>query len=504
MAACSTSTSLSADDGPVPSYLKLLEVTVETIAKGFEHVTHLIASVRAVADATSRLAASIAVRDLTVTYPNGTTALRDASFELGPGTICGLVGVNGSRQVDAVQGHHGLPVARRQARCGSAGCPCDEALKRNLVAYVPQSGGRRLELPGSGRDVVMMGRYGHMGFLRRPSRDGPRKVDEALERVGMTRLPRAPDRRAVGRPEKARVPGPRAGAGRRSSSCSTSRSPASTSRPRRPSSTCCASCSAQGHLMLVSTHNLGSVPDFCDQVVLVLTHRARRRPDRDHLHAGQSGAGLRRRAAPFPPRGRGAARGRRSAQRHGADRRRAARGVLRRAAEPASKPPRGTARETKRDDERAAEPLRLRLHGQGHVGVGALVGGACAFLSAFLMLKGWSLMGDALAHSIVPGVAGAYLSALPYAAGAFFAGMLAALGMAFVRSRRGCARTPSSASCSRRSSRRPADGLDQPDLGQRAVDRARQHPRHLRRGRDPGRHHQPPSRSPSCCSSGRT
>jgi manganese/iron transport system permease protein len=66
--------------------------------------------------------------------------------------------------------------------------------------------------------------------------------------------------------------------------------------------------------------------------------------------------------------------------------------------------------------------------------VSALVGGVCAFLSAFLMLKGWSLMGDALAHSIVPGVAGAYLIGLPYAAGAFIAGLLAALGMVFVRS----------------------------------------------------------------------
>jgi manganese/iron transport system permease protein len=66
--------------------------------------------------------------------------------------------------------------------------------------------------------------------------------------------------------------------------------------------------------------------------------------------------------------------------------------------------------------------------------VSALVGGMCAFLSVFLMLKGWSLMGDALAHAIVPGVAGAYLLKLPYAFGAFFAGLLAALGMALVRS----------------------------------------------------------------------
>ena len=67
--------------------------------------------------------------------------------------------------------------------------------------------------------------------------------------------------------------------------------------------------------------------------------------------------------------------------------------------------------------------------------VSVLIGGLCAFLSAYLMLRGWSLMGDALSHSIVPGVAGAYLLKLPYAAGAFLAGMLAAVGMAFVRQR---------------------------------------------------------------------
>jgi manganese/iron transport system permease protein len=65
--------------------------------------------------------------------------------------------------------------------------------------------------------------------------------------------------------------------------------------------------------------------------------------------------------------------------------------------------------------------------------VSALVGGVCAFLSAYLMLKGWSLMGDALAHSIVPGVAGAYILGLPFALGAFFAGLLASIGMSFVK-----------------------------------------------------------------------
>ena len=65
--------------------------------------------------------------------------------------------------------------------------------------------------------------------------------------------------------------------------------------------------------------------------------------------------------------------------------------------------------------------------------VSALVGGVCAFLSAYLMLKGWSLMGDALAHSIVPGVAGAYILGFPFAIGAFFSGILAAFGMQFVK-----------------------------------------------------------------------
>ena len=69
--------------------------------------------------------------------------------------------------------------------------------------------------------------------------------------------------------------------------------------------------------------------------------------------------------------------------------------------------------------------------------VSALVGGVCAFLSAYLMLKGWSLIGDALAHSVVPGVAGAYMLGLPFALGAFIAGGLAAGAMLFLSERSG-------------------------------------------------------------------
>jgi manganese/iron transport system permease protein len=69
--------------------------------------------------------------------------------------------------------------------------------------------------------------------------------------------------------------------------------------------------------------------------------------------------------------------------------------------------------------------------------VSALVGGVCAFLSAYLMLKGWSLIGDALSHSVVPGVAGAYILGLPFALGAFLAGGLAAGAMLFLTERSG-------------------------------------------------------------------
>jgi manganese/iron transport system permease protein len=69
------------------------------------------------------------------------------------------------------------------------------------------------------------------------------------------------------------------------------------------------------------------------------------------------------------------------------------------------------------------------------IAVSGLIGGVCAFLSCFITLKGWSLMGDALSHSVVPGVAVAYAVGWPFAAGAFGTGLLAAVGMAFVKTK---------------------------------------------------------------------
>ena len=82
------------------------------------------------------------------------------------------------------------------------------------------------------------------------------------------------------------------------------------------------------------------------------------------------------------------------------------------------------------------ETLLTPLHYQYMVKailVSGLIGAVCAFLSCFITLKGWSLMGDALSHAVVPGVAVAYLAGMPFAVGAFLTGLLAAVGMGFVK-----------------------------------------------------------------------
>src|SRR5688500_17106475 len=100
---------------------------------------------------------SIEVSGLTVSYPNGHVALRDASFHLGGGSICALVGVNGSGKSTLFKAIMGLV----QPAAGSvriAGEPVRAALKKNLIAYVPQSEEVDWSFPVSVWDVVLMGR----------------------------------------------------------------------------------------------------------------------------------------------------------------------------------------------------------------------------------------------------------------------------------------------------------------------------------------------------------
>jgi manganese/iron transport system ATP-binding protein len=219
------------------------------------------------ADTAPGLVASIAVRDLTVTYPNGNIALRDASFDLGPGTICGLVGVNGSGKSTLFKAIMGF-LSPGAGEVRIAGVSAREAQKRNLVAYVPQSEEVDWNFPVLVEDVVTMGRYGRMGFLRIPSAEDRRKVDEAMARVGMTEF----RKRQIGElsgGQKKRVFLARALAQESLIILLDEPFTGVDVKTEAAIIDLLRELQRQGHLMLVSTHNLGSVPDFCDQVVLV-------------------------------------------------------------------------------------------------------------------------------------------------------------------------------------------------------------------------------------------
>ncbi|MEM6594263.1 MAG: ATP-binding cassette domain-containing protein, partial [Pseudomonadota bacterium] len=133
-------------------------------------------------DATS---GGLSARGITVTYRNGHTALTDASFELPTGTIAALVGVNGSGKSTLFKAIMGF-VPTSAGEITVLGGTVKDALKSNVVAYVPQAEEVDWSFPVLVEDVVMMGRYGHMGFLRIPKPADHRAVEEALERVGMS------------------------------------------------------------------------------------------------------------------------------------------------------------------------------------------------------------------------------------------------------------------------------------------------------------------------------
>jgi manganese/iron transport system ATP-binding protein len=214
------------------------------------------------------LNASLSVQNVSVTYNNGKTALRDASFELGSGSICGLVGVNGSGKSTLFKSIMGF-VTPSSGFVRIAGLAAREAQKRNLVAYVPQSEDVDWNFPVLVEDVVLMGRYGHMGFLRIASANDRRKVDTALERVGMTDY----RKRQIGElsgGQKKRVFLARALAQEGLVMLLDEPFTGVDVKTEGAIVDLMRELKAQGHLMLVSTHNLGSVPDFCDQVVLVL------------------------------------------------------------------------------------------------------------------------------------------------------------------------------------------------------------------------------------------
>ena len=209
----------------------------------------------------------LSVRNATVTYRNGHTALRDATFKIPVGTITALVGVNGSGKstlFKAIMGFVGLA----RGEIAILGQSVNAALKKNVVAYVPQSEDIDWNFPVLVEDVVMMGRYGHMNMMRLATAADHEAVAAALARVGMSDF----RKRQIGElsgGQKKRVFLARALAqdGRvilldepfTGVDVNTEDAIVKLLRSLRD----------EGRVMLVSTHNLGSVPEFCDRTVLL-------------------------------------------------------------------------------------------------------------------------------------------------------------------------------------------------------------------------------------------
>lgn len=215
----------------------------------------------------NNLGTGITTTNLSVTYRNGHTALRNASFEIPNGTITALVGVNGAGKSTLFKALMGfLPPATGEISI--LGMSVKNALKKNIVAYVPQAEEVDWSFPVLVEDVVMMGRYGHMGFLRNPKKADLQSVTSALERVDMINFRHHQIGELSGGQRK-RVFLARALAQNgevvlldepfTGVDVQTEEAIIQLLREMRD----------EGKIILVSTHNLGSVPEFCDRSILV-------------------------------------------------------------------------------------------------------------------------------------------------------------------------------------------------------------------------------------------
>jgi manganese/iron transport system ATP-binding protein len=211
--------------------------------------------------------AGLWARGVSVTYRTGLTALRDASFVIPRGTIAALVGVNGSGKSTLFKAIMGfLPVS--EGEIGILGQSVKSALKAGIVAYVPQAEEVDWTFPVLVEDVVMMGRYGHMGLLRIPKAADHTAVSQALARVGMSDF----RKRQIGElsgGQRKRVFLARALAQDGQVILLDEPFTGVDVQTEEAIIRLLRELRDEGRVMLVSTHNLGSVPEFCDQVVLV-------------------------------------------------------------------------------------------------------------------------------------------------------------------------------------------------------------------------------------------
>ena len=206
-------------------------------------------------------------RNVTVAYRNGTIGLRDASFEIPAGSITALVGVNGAGKSTLFKAIMGF-VPASSGNITLFGEPVNRALKKNILAYVPQAEEVDWTFPVLVDDVVMMGRYGKMNWLRIPSSSDKEAVNIALERVGMLDY----RRRQIGElsgGQRKRIFLARALAQDTKVVLLDEPFTGVDLKTEETIIDVLKEMRKEGRLILVATHNLGSVPQFCNYTVLV-------------------------------------------------------------------------------------------------------------------------------------------------------------------------------------------------------------------------------------------
>ena len=209
----------------------------------------------------------IITSDLTVTYNDGTTALRNVSLKIPTGTITALVGVNGAGKSTLFKALMGF-IPTVKGEISILGQSVKSALKKNFIAYVPQAEEVDWSFPVLVQDVVMMGRYGHMGFFRKTRQQDILEVEHALNRVGMTDF----KDRQIGElsgGQRKRVFLARALAQKSKIILLDEPFTGVDVKTETAIIKLLDEMRKEEKIMLVSTHNLGSVPEFCDRTILI-------------------------------------------------------------------------------------------------------------------------------------------------------------------------------------------------------------------------------------------
>ena len=217
--------------------------------------------------ASSTEAISLAVEHVSVTYPNGHQAIRDVSFSLQGRTVCALVGVNGSGKSTLFNTIMGI-IRPQSGSVRVNGLPVVQAMRQNGIAYVPQSENIDWHFPILVKDVVMLGRYGHMGMLRRPRAPDREAVAAAMERLGISDLA-ARQIGALSGGQKKRVFLARALAQQSRIILLDEPFTGVDAKTEFAVMELLKTLRDEGYLILVSTHNLGAVPQYCNEVVLI-------------------------------------------------------------------------------------------------------------------------------------------------------------------------------------------------------------------------------------------